>query len=71
MYICLCMGLTDSELTATIKSGKKTLNDLMEATGAGLGCSMCKQELENLIINENKCGYMLPIIELTVLDTPL
>lgn len=57
MYVCLCMGLTDSDLAEAIRNGSKTIGELMQNTGAGKGCSMCYEQLESLIIAENKCTY--------------
>jgi len=57
MYTCLCIGMTDEEVIEKIKDGHNTLDSLMFETGIGLGCGICVQEIEKMIINENKCQY--------------
>lgn len=59
MFVCLCAGLTENDLKEAIANGHKTLDDLMYATGASLGCSMCRQDVEKLVIEANKCGYQV------------
>ena len=55
MYVCLCRGLTDEDLKNFIKEGYSTPKALMEHTLAGLGCSICKNEIERIVMETNQC----------------
>ena len=55
MYVCLCRGLTDEDLREYIRDGYVTPKALMEHTLAGLGCSLCKSEIERIAMAANQC----------------
>ncbi|MEM0940206.1 MAG: molybdopterin-dependent oxidoreductase [Bacteroidota bacterium] len=50
--VCSCNNVGEGNLLASITQGSNTLNELCEATGAGLGCGSCKTELVRLL-NKN------------------
>ncbi|MBV8068952.1 MAG: NAD(P)/FAD-dependent oxidoreductase [Acidobacteriaceae bacterium] len=54
MQVCNCNGVTKGALTACIKAGKRSLNAVMEATRAGMGCGSCKSIVNEII--EFACG---------------
>jgi ferredoxin-nitrate reductase len=47
--VCACNNVGDGNLKEAILSGCETLNELCQATGAGLGCGSCKSEVKRLI----------------------
>lgn len=59
MFVCICAGMTESDLKQSIAEGNNTLTKLMYATGASLGCSTCRVDVERIVIEANKCGYQL------------
>lgn len=69
MFICICEGITKDDLIESIKSGNKTLDKLMEVTGAGSGCSTCQTDIEKILIETNQCSWKPPIFPLTILKS--
>jgi ferredoxin-nitrate reductase len=49
--VCSCNQVGKGNLQACIDRGCKSLNELCQATGAGLGCGSCKPEIQQ-ILNE-------------------
>lgn len=49
--VCSCNNVGEGNLLEAIQKGKESLNELCEATGAGLGCGSCKTELVRLLKN--------------------
>ena len=47
--VCSCNNVGEGNLLDAIHAGKDSLNELCEATGAGLGCGSCKTELVRLL----------------------
>lgn len=50
MYICLCVGVTDSKINQAIDSGCKTLKELKRVTGAMTGCCKCCDSCKELLL---------------------
>lgn len=57
MIICICADVSESDLKGHINSGLKTVSDLMFELGVGLGCGMCRTDVERIVIEENQCSY--------------
>lgn len=66
MFICSCAAVTDSELKEAIRKGHNTLEALMFETGASLGCSMCREDVERILIETNQCGYSAGFMNLSI-----
>jgi nitrite reductase (NADH) large subunit len=47
--VCNCNGVCKSAIVAAVKSGKKNLKMVMEATRAGTGCGSCKKTVEEIV----------------------
>ncbi len=47
--VCSCNNVGEGNLTECIEKGVSSLNELCQATGAGLGCGSCKSEVKRLI----------------------
>ncbi len=71
MYVCLCAGVTDGEIRATLNEGAQTVEEVMLCTGAGTGCGSCVPTIEELITEhaENteakSCRRRLEVIRVT------
>lgn len=49
MYVCLCQGVTDTEIKEAIGKGAKTLEEVIDVTKAGSGCMGCIAVLQELL----------------------
>ncbi len=49
MYICLCHGVTDSDIQAAVHNGANTLKQLSFSTGCGTQCGSCKPQVEAVL----------------------
>ncbi len=47
--ICNCNGVSKSALIACVKSGRRTMKAVMDATRAGLGCGSCKTMVSEVL----------------------
>lgn len=59
MYICLCTGTTEEEIRESIERGNNNLMSLMDDLRVSLGCGLCEQEVEKILIEKNQCAYRL------------
>lgn len=41
MYVCLCQGITDSQIRAAVESGAESLRQVREALGVMSQCGKC------------------------------
>lgn len=49
MYVCICHAVTDSDLDHAIDSGADCVESVGTATGAGTGCGMCHDVIEDVL----------------------
>ena len=49
MYICLCQGVTDREIKASIEAGAKSLREVQANTPVGLNCGGCRDSAKAFI----------------------
>ena len=49
MIVCLCRGLSDTELKATIRRGATSVSELASACGAGGDCGSCVNNQRELV----------------------
>jgi nitrite reductase (NADH) large subunit len=52
--VCTCHGVSEETLRAAIRSGCRTLADLMAKTKAGSGCGSCRGQLASLILEHGR-----------------
>lgn len=45
MYVCICMGVTTSQIQECCQKGAKSVDDITEQTGAGSCCGGCREHL--------------------------
>lgn len=63
MIVCLCRGVSDTEIRATIAAGAETVPEIGDACGAGTDCRMCCQSLEALLAERPACSVTCPMRE--------
>jgi bacterioferritin-associated ferredoxin len=49
LYVCLCQAVKDTEIQGAILKGARTLEELIEVTGAGTGCMSCLSVLLEML----------------------
>ena len=49
MQICNCNGVTKGAIGACVAAGQDTLQAVMAATRAGMGCGSCKSQVGELV----------------------
>ena len=47
--ICYCMDVTYGDIQQAIEAGATTLEDVMNATDAGITCGYCIEDLEEIL----------------------
>lgn len=50
MVVCLCQGVSDRIVRASIQEGARTRQDVTDACGAGDGCGGCHRTIKTLIV---------------------
>ena len=71
--ICNCNGVSKGQILAAVKSGKRSLKMLGEATRAGTGCGSCKPQVQKLLehaaegqlVDDPSIHYYVPGVPLT------
>ena len=49
MYVCICNGVTDHEISAVAAAGCRTLAELTMRTGCGATCGCCLEQAQQLL----------------------
>lgn len=49
MYVCHCMGVSDSTVRVAVAKGDRTIDELARSCGAGSGCGACHPVLADLL----------------------
>ena len=52
--VCYCQDILYSTIKDAIQHGAKTVEDLIEATDAGIACGTCIEDLEEVIEEHNR-----------------
>lgn len=50
MVVCLCQGVSDKRVRASIEAGARTRQQVTDACGAGDGCGGCHRTIKTLIV---------------------
>jgi bacterioferritin-associated ferredoxin len=48
MYVCLCKGVTDSQIRSAVREGARTVRGLRKQLGCTGQCGKCKQQVREL-----------------------
>ncbi len=49
MYVCVCLAITEEEVTTAIEAGASTVGDVTRACSAGGDCGACHEMIEGMI----------------------
>lgn len=52
MIVCLCVGISDREVRQSIKDGASTVEKVGLICGAGTGCGMCHETIQEIICKQ-------------------
>lgn len=56
MYVCLCKGVTDHQIKASLSQGASTFRDVRDALGVGTQCGKCVCVARDIIKRETSTG---------------
>ncbi len=67
MYVCICKGITDTQIRAAVEDGASSLRDVHSALGVASQCGKCgiiardivRDSLNDLAENEEKLFYAI------------
>lgn len=64
MYVCLCNGITDRQIKATVAAGATSLADLQNQLGVANCCGCCAQLASSFLDNTKQvsANNILPAI---------
>lgn len=48
--ICYCLNVSEVDIKQAISEGADSLEDIKEATGAGIACGACIKKLEKILV---------------------
>ena len=54
MYVCLCKGITDSQIRAAVDQGADSITELQKKIGVALSCGSCIEMTESILEQESK-----------------
>ena len=49
MYICLCNAITEGEIRRCAQEGARSVSDLEQCLGIGVGCGRCRVEARKIL----------------------
>lgn len=49
MYVCICFGVTDTQVTAQIDGGARSMREISAACRAGTDCGRCVKTISAMI----------------------
>jgi len=52
--VCVCMGISYSEIVKEIHGGTRMFKELYDKLGVGSGCGACKQDIRDILEQELK-----------------
>ena len=59
MYVCICKGITESQIHEAVESGLESVEELNESLGVAGGCGTCLSYAEEVLLEglERKSSY--------------
>lgn len=58
MYVCLCKGITDKDITGAISAGADSYADVRSQLGVGTQCGQCASYTKSLVRQTVEQGHM-------------
>ncbi len=49
MYICVCKGITDSQIRATVNGGAESIKEVRAQLGVSSQCGNCASEVRDIV----------------------
>ncbi|VUD52544.1 Bacterioferritin-associated ferredoxin [Thalassocella blandensis] len=49
MYVCLCKGVTDSQIREAVNGGAESFREVKNQLGAATGCGRCACDVRDLV----------------------
>lgn len=49
MYVCLCRGITETEIRSAMENGSRTLEALQDGLGVATCCGCCRSYAEDML----------------------
>lgn len=62
MYVCLCHGITESQIRTAAAQGCDSVSELTMHTGAGSSCGSCL-EMAMMVLEQARGRQPLPVLE--------
>lgn len=62
MYVCLCYGITESQIRSAAEQGCDSVAELTMRTGAGSNCGSCL-EVAVAVMEQARRYRQLPVLE--------
>jgi bacterioferritin-associated ferredoxin len=56
MFVCLCLGVTNQQVTSAVRAGACTSQQVANACGAGSDCGRCRRNLREIIASTGLGG---------------
>lgn len=60
MVVCLCQGVSDKSVRASIEAGARTRQQVTDACGAGDGCGTCHRTIKTLLVECRRGAVSTP-----------
>jgi bacterioferritin-associated ferredoxin len=61
MYVCLCMGVSNTSVADAIEAGASTTNEVAAACGAGSECGRCRRTVRAIIDSHRGAAASPPV----------
>jgi len=63
MYVCVCHGVTDSQIRRAAEEGVREVHELTMRLGLGSGCGSCMEQAAELLDGHNSARMLdIPIL---------
>jgi bacterioferritin-associated ferredoxin len=63
MYVCVCHGVTDSQIRRAAEEGVREVHELTMRLGLGSGCGSCMDQAAELLDTHNSARLLdIPIL---------
>jgi bacterioferritin-associated ferredoxin len=60
MYVCICNGITDSDIRSAADAGARNLQDLSAMTGCATSCGTCA-DVAVALLRDRERSRILPL----------
>ena len=60
MYVCLCKGITDSQIRDAVNGGAESLREVRNELGVMTGCGKCATQTREIVKSTLESGSKSP-----------